>query len=112
MIPDLTTIIRLFILLGSALTARVLIPKMQDAESAGVKFGIGVILFLIYNVVCVFLFHYVCSISPGDPEQVLTNVLVAFGISNLIVLITACIYFISREKRKLSQNEKMKLKDL
>ena len=112
MIPDVITVLRLFVFLGLVLMARVLIPKMQDAESAGMKFGIGVILFLIYNVGCVFMFHYVYTITPGDGQQVLTNVLVAFGISNMIVLITACLYFVSREKRKLSQAEKMKLKDL
>ena len=97
------------------LTARILIPKMLETEHAGHKFGYGLVLFGIYTAVMLFMFRFFCGFD-GDQirtgEDVYTRMLVAFLTTNLLSAFSACLYFFTREKRKLTQAEKMKLKDM
>ena len=98
-----------------ALAVRILIPKMLDSESRGKRFGIGVVVFLIYTVVTLLMFFYFCTFEGNgfcDGKEVFVRVSVAFLVVNLMVLFGACLYFFTWEKRKLSQIDKMKLKDL
>ena len=99
------------------LAARLMIPKMMDSESAGVRFGIGLGLFGIYNAVCILMFRYFCTfdkktIAELSGNEVWTRVICAFVLVNFAAVFAAFIFFLTREKRKLSQQEKMKLKDL
>lgn len=92
-----------------------LVPKMMDAENVGKRFGIGVTLFLIYTAVTLLVFYYFCTFEGtgfGSGEAVFVRIVVAFLIVNLMTLFGACLYFFTREKRRLTQAEKMKLKDL
>lgn len=92
-----------------------LVPKMLDADTAGKRFGIGVVLFGIYTAVTLLVFYYFCTFEGtgfGRGEEVFVRMVLAFLTINLITLFGACLYFFTREKRKLSQQEKMKLKDL
>lgn len=94
---------------------KILVPKMVEAESAGKRFGLGVMLFAIYTAVTLLMFYHFCTFEGngfGSGRDVFVRVIAAFLIVNLIALIAACLYFFSREKRRLSQAEKMKLKDL
>ena len=104
-------------LLVLLLAARLMVPKMLEAESAGVRFGMGLGIFGIYTAVSLLMFRYLC-IFDGKPiaqltgAEVWSRVVCAFLLVNIAVCMTACIFFFAREKRKLSQEEKMKLKDL
>ena len=109
--------IEICVLLVLLLAARLLTPKMMESESAGVRFGIGVGLFGIYSVVCLLMFRYLCTFDGGEIAQmagseVWKRVIVAFILVNVAAVFAACIYFFTRERRTLSQEEKMKLKDL
>ena len=102
-----------------AFISRFLIPQMMYAEKSGLRFGIGCGLFGMYTVACVAMFRYVCihmnnrtDIVNLSGSEVWTGVICAFILVNVSVLFTACIFFFTREKRKLSQKEKIKLKDL
>lgn len=105
-----------------ALAARFLVPKMMYSESPGVRFAVGCGLFAMYIVVCIAMFRYLCCysyngfnwvpISDLTGQQVWDRVVLAFMLTNLAVLFAACIFYFTRNKRTLSQKEKMKLKDL
>lgn len=111
--------IDLLVILLLAFVARFLIPQMMHSEKAGVRFGIGCGLFGMYTVACIAAFRYVCTemnngaeIADLSGSTVWGSILCAFLLINITVLFTACVFFFAREKRKLSQEEKMKLKDL
>lgn len=109
--------IEILVMLILLLVSRFLIPKMADSESAGVKFGIGVGLFCIYTMVCLLMFRYLCAFDGRQIVQltgseVWNRVACAFLLVNFSVVFASCIYYFTRDKRKLSQEEKMKLKDL
>lgn len=102
-------------LIGLLLTARILIPKMLSAERAGCRFGLGVVLFGVYTALTLLMFSFFCKFDGAairTGEEVFTRIVVAFLLMNIMTLFAACLYFVSREKRKLTQAEKMKLKDL
>lgn len=97
------------------LAVRLLVPKLMATENAGKGFAIGVGLFVIYTVVTVMLFYYFNNFEGkgfGTGEETFVRCVVAFLIMNIVTIFNACLYFFSREKRKMSQTEKMKLKDL
>lgn len=111
--------IELCIIILFALIARFLVPQMMCSEKAGMRFGIGCCLFGMYTVACLAIFRYVCmqvnngaDIAGLSGSEVWGGVVCAFLLANFSVLFAACIFFFTREKRKLSQKEKMKLKDL
>jgi len=92
-----------------------LVPKMMETDSAGKRFGIGVVLFLIYTAVTLLVFYHFCTFEGngfGSGSEVFTRIVLAFVVMNIITLFAAFLYFLVREKRKLTQEEKMKLKDL
>ena len=100
------------ILIGSV---KILVPKMMEEETAGKRFGLGVVLFALYTAVTLLMFYHFCTFEGngfGSGWDVFVRIVAAFLVVNLIALITACLYFFSREKRKLTQAEKMKLKDM
>ena len=107
----------IFVVLALLLVSRILIPKLLSAESAGRKYGIGVCLFGIYTMVSVMMFRYMCTFDGSEIAQlagreVWNRVLCAFLMLNVAVVFVSGIVYLSRDKRKLSQQEKMKLKDL
>ena len=112
---ELKEMIYVCALIGLLLTASILIPKMLSAEIAGCRFGLGVVLFGGYTALTLLMFSFFgmfdgAAIRTG--EEVFTRIVVAFLLMNIMTLFAACLYFVSREKRKLTQAEKMKLKDL
>ncbi len=104
-------------LLVLLLAVRLLTPKMMESTSAGVRFGIGLGLFCIYTAVCILMFRYFCTfddniIAELSGKEVWNRVVCAFLMVNVASAFAACIFFFTREKRKLSQEEKMKLRDM
>jgi len=113
MFDDWTTVV--LISAALMLTVRLLVPKLLKTESAGKGFAIGVGLFGIYTVLTVILFYYFCNFDGkgfGTGEEAFVRCVVVFLIVNLIAFFIACMYFFTRDKRKMNQTEKMKLKDL
>lgn len=109
--------VEILIMLLLLLAARFLTPKMMETESAGVRFGIGLGLLGIYTVVSVLMFRYLCTfdgraIAQLQATEVWNRVICAFLLVNFAVAFAAGIFFFTREKRKLTQDEKMKLKDM
>lgn len=109
--------IEILVMLGLLLAARFLIPKMLNSDSVGMKYGIGVSLFAIYTAVSLLMFRYFCSfdgkgIAQLTGSEVWSRVVCSFLLVNLAMVMVSVIYYFARDKRKLSQEEKMKLKDL
>lgn len=112
----------LLLMLALALAARFIVPKMMYTKSVGIRFSIGCLLFTMYTAVCLAMMHYLCcysfnggrgvSISDLTSLEVWNRVVVAFLLVNVSVLFISCVFFFTRDKRSLSQKEKMKLKDL
>ena len=107
----------IFVVLALLLVSRILIPKMLSAESAGKKYGIGVCLFGIYTMVSLMMFRYVCTFDGSEiarltGQEVWARVLCAFLLVNVAVVFVSGVVYLTRDKRKLSQQDKMKLKDL
>lgn len=104
-----------FTLVALLLAARILIPGMQKSEKPVWKFGLGIILFGIYTAVMLIMFYFFCNfdgqIAPAGKE-VFVRIVIAFLIVNFMIVFVACQYYFTREKRKLTQEEKMKLKDM
>ena len=105
------------VMLVLLLAVRLLVPKMMDTRSAGVKFSLVLCLFGIYTAVSLLMFRYLCVFDGGTiaaltGKEVWIRVVCAFVLVNLSAAAVACIFFFTREKRRLSQEEKMKLKDL
>lgn len=99
------------------LVGRFLTPKMMYAESAGRKFGIGMCLFGIYTVISLLMFRYLCTfdgraIGELTGCEVWNRVICAFLLVNFAVGFAACVFYLTRDKRMLSQKEKIQLKDL
>jgi len=104
-----------FALVALLLTARILIPKMLSAEKSGWKFGLAIMLFAIYTAVMLIMFYFFCNFDrqiTSAGYEVFIRVIIAFLIVNLMIVFAACQYYFTREKRRLTQEEKMKLKDL
>lgn len=109
--------VELVLMIVLALAARLLVPQMMRCESALVRFGIGVGLFGMYTALVLLMFRYLCTydgreIAQLTGSEVWERAVCGMLLTNVAVLFAACIFFFTREKRSLSQSEKMKLKDL
>lgn len=96
---------------------KLLVPKMMDAESANQRFGICVLLFSLYTAITLLVFYHFCTFDAFSGnvltgKDIFMRIVAAFVAVNLITVFTACLYHFSREKRKLSEEDKMKLKDM
>lgn len=94
-----------------------LVPKMMDTANSNLRFGIGVVLFLIYTALMVLVLLFFNTVRIEGTDAVTDRIYfvkytVGILLVNLAALFSACLYFFTREKRKLSEAEKMKLKDL
>lgn len=113
----------ILLMMALALIARLLVvPRMMYSESAGVCFGFGCLLFAMYTLVCLAMMRYLCcytynggrgvSIADLTGSEVWNRVVIGFLLTNVSALFVACIFFFTRDRRTMSQKEKMKLKDL
>lgn len=115
--------IELLLMMALALIARLLVvPRMMYSKSAGVRFGLGCLLFVMYTLVCLAMMRYLCCytynggrgvvIADLTGPEVWNRVVIGFLLTNVSVLFAACIFFFTRDRRTMSQKEKMKLKDM
>lgn len=110
-------IITFFLMLVLVIAARVLMEKLLDASKTGACFGIGLALFGIYSAVMLLVFNYFCADWQNvgtvvTAQDCFVRLCVAFVLVNMIVLAVGCMYYFAREKRKISEIDKMKLTDL
>ena len=98
-------------LLLLALLIRYLLPRVIKAEKAGVKFGLGVCVFIVYTLMLMLtIMHLV--FGAVSVEDCMIRACVAVVLVNLMMLFVAAILFFTRDKRGLTQEEWMKLKDM
>ena len=100
-----------------ALLARFLIPKMMEAESANLRFGIGMVLMVFYSVAMLLGVRYLCTVDGRTIAQltgaeVWSRVVCIVLLLHAVVAFTAAVFFFTREKRKMREQDKVKLKDL
>lgn len=99
------------------IAARVLIEKMLTEAKANARFGMGIALFVIYTGIMLLVFNYFCVNWNGGGtvetvEGCFVRLCVAFVLINVVVLAVGILYYMAREKRKLSEMDRMKLEDL
>lgn len=96
---------------------KALAPKMMDSGNPKLRFGIGLVLFLVYTAVLLLVLVFINAVNAEGIDNSLDRVYfiryaIGVSITNLAALFTACLYYFTREKRKMSDMEKMKLKDM
>lgn len=94
-----------------ALMARWIVPKILKAEKARTRFALGVVLLGIYTIaLLVMIWHMV--FGAASIEDCMIRSCVAVVMVNLMVLFVASLYFFTRDKRNVTEMDRMKLKDL
>ena len=94
-----------------------LVPKMMESGNSGLRFGIGVVLFFVYTAILLLVFAFLNTVPVEGGSTVMDKayfIRYTLGVLlvNLMALFTAILYFFTREKRKMTETEKMKLKDM
>lgn len=98
-------------LLVLALVIRFVIPRAVKAEKDWVRFALGVTVFAAYTLI-ILLTVWHMMFGAVNIEDCFVRACVGVIVVNLMMLFTAAIFFFTREKRSMSQEELMKLKDL
>lgn len=94
---------------------RICLNSFIETSSAIKKFWLGVGLFASYTFVLLFFLyfiHFEIFVDVESVEMFFQHTLVGILLMNLVVLIIGIVYFLLRSKRKMSDIDKMKLKDL
>ena len=91
--------------------ARFALDKLIDTTSSKVRFSMTLILLVLYTV---FMegFVYLMYEQPIVNDNFYQSIVVGIALINFAVLLVAICYYFMRRKRKLSDVDKMKLKDL
>ena len=91
--------------------ARFAVDKLIDTTSPKVRFSMTLILLVLYTV---FMegFVYLMYEQPIVNDNFYQSIVVGIALINFAVLLVAICYYFMRRKRKLSDVDKMKLKDL
>ena len=91
--------------------ARFALDKLIDTTSSKVRFSMILILLVLYTVF-VEGFVYLMYGQPIVNDNFYQSIVVGIALINFAVLLVAICYYFMRRKRKLSDVDKMKLKDL
>lgn len=94
-----------------ALVIRFTVPRMMKEEKYWLRFALGVVVFFAYTLITLLTIWWV-SFGAASAEECLVRAGVAVVLVNVMMLFAAAIFFFTKEKRTLSQEEKMRLKDL
>lgn len=90
-----------------------LVPKMMGSDDARLRFAVGLVLFGIYTAILLLVCAHLNLWIPvsGEGERFW---IYAAGIllTNLMAVFIALQYFLTRDKRRMTESDKMKLKDL
>ena len=91
--------------------ARFALDKLIDTTSSKVRFSMTLILLVLYTV---FVEGFVCLMyeQPIVNDNFYQSIVVGIALINFAALLVAICYYFMRRKRKLSDVDKMKLKDL
>ena len=91
--------------------ARFAVDKLIDTTSSKVRFLMTLLLMVIYTL---FMegFVYLMYEQPIINDDFYQSIVVGIALINFAVLLVAICYYFMRRKRKLSDVDKMKLKDL
>ena len=91
--------------------ARFATEKLTDTANTTVRFAMTTILMVLYTL---FLegFVYLMKDDPIIKDNLYQSIVVGIALINFAVLIVAICYYFVRKKRKMSDVDKMKLKDL
>ena len=94
-----------------AFAARFAVDKLVDATSSKIRFSMTMILLILYTA---FMegFVYLVYEQPIVNNNFYQSIVVGIALINFAVLLVAVCYYFMRKKRKLSDVDKMKLKDL
>lgn len=103
--------VRVLILVVLLIAARILLWKMTEGAGARTVFLCAIGLFLLYAVMMGGAFYAVCR-NAGSVEDCFQRIMVTFLIGNIIVLFTGILFYSVRQKRSLSEIDRMKLKDM
>lgn len=93
------------------LLIRFLLPRAIKAEKDGVRFALGVGVFLSYTLLLMVVIFHLCYFAVSV-EDCLIRACVAVAVVNLIMLFLAALLFFTRDKRPMTQEERIKLKDM
>ena len=91
--------------------ARFALDKLIDTTSSKVRFSMILILLVLYTVF-VEGFVYLMYEQPIVNDNFYQSIVVGIALINFAVLLVAICYYFMRRKRKMSDVDKMKLKDL
>lgn len=94
-----------------ALLIRFLLPRAIQAQSAGGRFALGTGVFITYTLMLMFTIWHLCFRTVSI-EDCLIRACVAVALVNLMMLFVATLLFLTREKRPMTPEERMKLKDM
>ena len=91
--------------------ARFAVDKLVDATSSKVRFAMTMTLIVLYTL---FMegFAYLMYEQPMIKDNFYQSMIVGIALINFVVLLVAIFYYFMRKRRKLSDVDKMKLKDL
>ena len=91
--------------------ARFALDKLIDTTSSKIRFSMTMILLILYTA---FMegFVYLVYEQPIVNNNFYQSIVVGIALINFAVLLVAVCYYFMRKKRKLSDVDKMKLKDL
>lgn len=91
--------------------ARFALDKLIDTTSSKIRFSMTMILLILYTA---FMegFVYLVYEQPIVNNNFYQSIVVGIALINFAVLLVAICYYFMRKRRKLSDVDKMKLKDL
>lgn len=98
-------------LLLLALVIRFVVPRTLKAEKDWSRFAFGVTAFVAYTLMVLLTIWHI-TFGAVDIEDCFIRCCVGVVVVNLMVLFTATIFFFTRDRRPMSQEELMKLKDM
>lgn len=93
------------------LLIRILLPRALKAEKDGVRFALGVGVFVSYTLLLMVVIYHLCYFAVSV-EDCLIRACVAVAMINIIMLFLAAILFFTRDKRPMTEEERIKLKDM
>lgn len=99
------------ILLVALIPAKVQIWKIADETDARVIWRDSLLLFLTFTLVMGAALYVVCADAPSA-QVCVQRMLVTFLIGSFIALISGTICYCVKQKRGLSQMDRMKLQDM
>lgn len=94
-----------------ALLIQLLVPRIMKAEKAAEGFWLGIVVFAAYTLILLLMIWFLCYDASAIADC-LVRACVAVMLVNVMMLFAAVLFYVSRDKRSMTQEERMRLKDL